>query len=120
MRLIIDEGNTTYCIGAGAEPALKTTGDHMKNIFVGNLNSGTTREAIRSLFEPLGTVRNLKLMTDRDTGLSRGFAFVEMMEVEAGHAIAALDGRIVDGQTIEVREGRPKLHHGVSPERRTR
>jgi cold-inducible RNA-binding protein len=82
----------------------------MKNIFIGNLSSGTTSEAVRSLFEPLGTVHNINLMTDRDTGQSRGFAFVEMTEVEAGPAIAALDGRIVDGQTIEVREGRPKLH----------
>jgi cold-inducible RNA-binding protein len=89
----------------------------MKNIFVGNLNSGTTPEAIRSLFRPLGTVRKFKLMTDRNTGLSRGFAFVEMTEVEAGHAIAALDGRIVDGQTIKVREGRPRLHRGPLPER---
>jgi RNA recognition motif-containing protein len=56
----------------------------MKNIFVGNLNSSTTPEAIRSLFEPLGTVRKFKLMTDRESGLSRGFAFVEMTEVEAG------------------------------------
>jgi RNA recognition motif-containing protein len=89
----------------------------MKNIFVGNLNSVTTPEAVRSLFEPLGTVRHFKLMTDRDTGLSRGFAFVEMTEVEAGLAISALDGRILDGRTIQVREGRPKLHRGVSPQR---
>ena len=89
----------------------------MKNIFVGNLNSGTTPEAIRSLFEPLGTVCKFKLMTDNDTGLSRGFAFVEMMEVEAARAITALDGRIVDGQPINVREGRPKLHCGRLPER---
>jgi RNA recognition motif-containing protein len=86
----------------------------MKNIFVGNLHSGTTPEAIRSLFEPLGTVRNFKLMTNRDTGQSRGFAFVEMVAGEAGEAIAALHGRIVDGQTIEVREGRPKLHRGAT------
>jgi RNA recognition motif-containing protein len=91
----------------------------MKNIFVGNLNSGTTPEAVRSLFEPLGTVRGFKLMTDRDSGLSRGFAFVEMRAVEAGPAIAALDGRIVDGQTIHVREGRPKLHRGSSSQRVT-
>lgn len=92
----------------------------MKNIFVGNLNSGTTPETIRSLFEPLGTVRNFKLMTDRETGLSRGFAFVEMTEVEARQAIAALDGKIVDGQTINVREGRPKLRRGPSPDREAR
>jgi RNA recognition motif-containing protein len=89
----------------------------MKNIFVGNLNSGTTPDAIRSLFEPLGTVCKLKLMTDRGTGESRGFAFVEMRTAEAGQAIAVLDGRIVDGQTIQVREGRPKLHRGVATQR---
>lgn len=88
----------------------------MKNIFVGNLNSGTAPEIVRSLFEAVGTVRKFKLMTDRDTGLSRGFAFVEMIEVEAGQAIAALDGKIVDGQMIKVREGRPKLHRVASPQ----
>jgi RNA recognition motif-containing protein len=89
----------------------------MKNIFVGNLHSGTTLEAIRSLFEPLGTVHHCKLMTDRDTGLSRAFAFVEMREAEAGAAITALDGRVVDGQPIQVREARPKLHRAPSPRR---
>lgn len=89
----------------------------MKNIFVGNLNSHTSTEAIRSLFAPLGTVRRFKLMTDRDTGLSRGFAFVEMAAAEAAPAIAALDGRLVDGQPIQVREGRPRLHRRPSPER---
>ena len=90
----------------------------MRNIFVGNLNSVATPEAVRSLFEPLGTIRNFKLMTERDSGLSRGFAFIEMTEVEAGPAIAALDGRIVDGRTIEGREGRSKLHRrGASPQR---
>jgi cold-inducible RNA-binding protein len=89
----------------------------VKNIFVGNLNSGTTRDAIRSLFAPLGTVCTLKLMTDRDTGESRGFAFVEMTAAEAGPAIAVLDGTVVDGQTIQVREGRPKLHRGAPTQR---
>jgi RNA recognition motif-containing protein len=87
----------------------------MTNIFVGNLNPSTTPEAIRSLFRPLGIVRKFKLMTDGKSGLSRGFAFVEMTEVDAGPAIAALDGRIVDGQTIQVREGRPRLHRGPLP-----
>jgi cold-inducible RNA-binding protein len=85
----------------------------MKNIFVGNLSSGTTPEAICSLFEPLGTVRKFKLMTDRHTGLSRGFAFVWMKEIEAGPAIAALDGRTVDGRAIEVREGRQKMQRAA-------
>jgi RNA recognition motif-containing protein len=92
----------------------------MKNIFVGNLDSGTTLESIRALFAAHGTVRHFKLMVDRETGQSRGFAFVEMLEVEAAPAIAALNGTMVDGRTIDVHEGRPKLHRGAaSPDRRT-
>ena len=87
----------------------------MKNIRVGNLNSGTTPQTIRSLFAPFGTVCKFRLMMDKKTGRSRGFAFVEMMADEAGQVITALNGRIVDGQTIEVREGRPKLHRLASP-----
>ncbi len=82
----------------------------MKNIFVGNLDSATTAASIRSLFELHGTVRNVRLMTDRETGLSRGFAFVEMMDVEADRAIAALNGNTVDGRAVNVHEGRPRLH----------
>ena len=93
----------------------------MKNIRLGNLSSGTTPETIRSLFEPFGNVRKFRLMMDKKTGLPRGFAFVEMMEVvELGPVIGALNGRIVDGQTIEVREGRPKLHRLISPGRESR
>jgi RNA recognition motif-containing protein len=82
----------------------------MKNIRVGNLSSGTTPETIRSLFEPFGTVRKVRLINDRKTGLPRGIAFVEMMEFEDARVIAALNGKSVNGQTLEVREGRPKLH----------
>lgn len=89
----------------------------MKNIRVGNLNSGTTPETIRSLFEPFGTVHKFRLMMDKKTGLPRGFAFVEMTEVEAGPVIAALNGRIVDGQMLEVREGRPKRNILRAPRR---
>ena len=90
----------------------------MKNVFVGNLDSGTTPETIRAVFEPHGAIHNLNLMIDRNTGLSRRFAFIEMVDSEAESAIAALNGLIVDGQTISVREGRPKLHRGgASPER---
>ena len=89
----------------------------MTNIKVSNLTAGTTGQTIRSLFEPLGTVRGFKLMTDRHTGQSRGIAFVEMIEREAGRAIAALDGKIVDGRTITLGVGRPKLHRGASPSR---
>jgi len=75
----------------------------LKNIFVGNLDFGVTEEAIRSLFENYGTVERVSLMTDRDTGRSRGFAFVEMTDsAEAERAIAALNGTNVSGRTINV------------------
>lgn len=91
----------------------------MKNIFVGNLDSGTTAASVRVIFAPHGTVRTLKLMTDRETGLSRGFAFVEMADSEADLAIAALNGSVLDGRTVDVHEGRPKLHLAAgSTERR--
>ena len=50
----------------------------MKNIFVGNLNFGATEAAVRSLFEAYGTVERVNIITDRDTGPTRGFGFVEM------------------------------------------
>jgi RNA recognition motif-containing protein len=93
----------------------------MKNIFVGNLDGATTAESLRSLFEPHGTVLKIKLMADRESGLSRGFAFVEMTDSESGLAIAALNGKSLDGRTIEVHEGRPILHRGgASPARSAR
>ncbi|HEY1203867.1 MAG: RNA-binding protein [Bryobacteraceae bacterium] len=83
----------------------------MKNIFVGNLDTGTTAASIRLLFQPHGSVGHFKLMTDRETGASRGFAFVEMVDSEADRAIAALNGSVVDGRTVDVHEGRPRLLH---------
>jgi RNA recognition motif-containing protein len=92
----------------------------VKNIFVGNLDSGTTAASIRSLFRPHGTLGHFKLMTDRETGASRGFAFVEMTDAEADRAIAALNGATVEGRTVDVHEGRPRLHipTGTVAERR--
>ncbi len=91
----------------------------MKNIYIGNLDPGTPPTSLRALFEPHGTIQSLKLMTDRETGRSRCFAFVEMADAEAERAIAALNGSLVDGRQIDVHEGRPKLHVKRSlPERR--
>ena len=81
----------------------------MKNIFVGNLDFGATESAIRSLFEPYGTVDRVNLITDRDTGRSRGFAFVEMIDsAQADRAITALNGAQLDGRSLNVNEARPK------------
>jgi cold-inducible RNA-binding protein len=81
----------------------------VKNIFVGNLSFNTNEEELRQLFEPHGQVDRVSIMTDRDTGRSRGFGFVEMASNEDGEkAITALNGSQVGGRTINVNEARPK------------
>jgi cold-inducible RNA-binding protein len=81
----------------------------VKNIFVGNLSFSTTEDELRQLFEPFGQVDRVSIMTDRDTGRSRGFGFVEMASNEDGEkAITALNGSQVGGRTLNVNEARPK------------
>jgi cold-inducible RNA-binding protein len=81
----------------------------VKNIFVGNLSFTTAEDELRQLFEPFGQVDRVSIMTDRDTGRSRGFWFVEMASNEDGEkAIASLNGSQVGGRTINVNEARPK------------
>lgn len=81
----------------------------MKNIFVGNLNFNTSEEELRQMFEVHGQVDRVSIMTDRDTGRSRGFGFVEMANSEEGDkAIAALNGSQIGGRTLNVNEARPK------------
>ena len=90
----------------------------MKNIYIGNLNLKTTAESLRSFLEPIGTVHDLKLMVDRHTSLSRGFAFIEMTDPEADKAIVALDGKLLDGRAIDVHEARAKLYRPAAPKSR--
>lgn len=85
----------------------------MKNIFVGNLDFGATESAVRALFEPYGNVDRVHMVTDRDSGRSRGFAFVEMSDsAQADQAIAALNGAQLDGRALNVNEARPKPEGG--------
>jgi cold-inducible RNA-binding protein len=81
----------------------------MTNIFVGNLSFGATEDSIRSLFEGHGTVERVSVVTDRETGRARGFAFVEMTDdAEGQRAIAALNGRELGGRSLTINEARPK------------
>ena len=85
----------------------------MKNIFVGNLDFSATESSVRALFEPYGKVDRVNVVTDRDTGRSRGFAFVEMPNsAEADRAIAALNGADLQGRALNVNEARPKTEGG--------
>ena len=85
----------------------------MKNIFVGNLDFAATESSVRSLFEPYGAIERVSLVTDRETGRSRGFAFVEMTDAaEAEKAINALNGYNLDGRALNVNEARPKTEGG--------
>jgi cold-inducible RNA-binding protein len=81
----------------------------LKNIFVGNLSFNTSEEELRHLFEPYGQIDRISILTDRETGRSRGFGFVEMVNAEEGEkAIAALNGSQFGGRAINVNEARPK------------
>ncbi len=79
------------------------------NIYVGNLPFSTTSESLNTLFSRFGTVGSANVATDRDTGRSRGFGFVEMDSAEeAKRAIEELDGTDIDGRRVTVNEARPK------------
>jgi len=85
----------------------------VKNIFVGNLDFAATEAQIRSLFESYGTVDRVNLVTDRDTGRPRGFAFVEMSDAAAAdRSIAALNGTDLGGRSLNINEARPKGEGG--------
>jgi cold-inducible RNA-binding protein len=85
----------------------------VKNIFVGNLSFNTNEDELRQIFEGYGQVDRVSILTDRDTGRSRGFGFVEMTSDEDGEkAIAALNGSQFGGRTINVNEARPKSDRG--------
>ncbi len=80
-----------------------------KKIYVGNLAYGVSSSDLQQMFEPHGTVQSAQVIMDRDSGRSKGFGFVEMdNEQEAQTAIAALNGKEIDGRTLTVNEARPR------------
>jgi len=81
----------------------------MKNVYVGNLPHSTTEAELRNLFEAHGAVEKITLVTDRETGRSRGFGFVEMTDAtQANKAIAALNGSDLGGRTLTINEAKPR------------
>jgi RNA recognition motif-containing protein len=83
------------------------------NIFVGNLSYQTTQDDLYAAFAAYGTVERVNIITDRDSGQSRGFAFVEMADRnEAANAINGLNGAELNGRALNVNEARPKPQGG--------
>ncbi len=81
----------------------------MKNLYVGNLPHSTTESELRGLFEAHGAVERVSIVMDRETGRSRGFAFVEMTNAgEADKAVAALNGTDLGGRALKINEAKPK------------
>lgn len=84
-----------------------------KKLYVGNLSYGTTDSDLQRVFEEHGTVMSAQVITDRDSGRSKGFGFVEMAnDQDAQNAIAALNGKEIDGRTLTVNEARPREDRG--------
>jgi RNA recognition motif-containing protein len=79
-----------------------------KNIYVGNLSFNSTEDELRGLFEEFGEVFSARVITDRMTGRSRGFGFVEMDNEASEAAINALNGKELDGRALKVNEARPR------------
>ena len=81
----------------------------MTNIFVGNLSYQTTQDELHAAFAQYGNVERVNIITDRDTGQPRGFAFVEMSDAGAAQtAISQLNGAELNGRAMNVNEARPK------------
>lgn len=88
-----------------------------KKLFVGNLDFSITSDNLSTMFAEYGTVESAKVITDRNTGRSKGFAFVEMSnEQEAASCIKDMEGKQVEGRQINVSEAKPQVSND-RPER---
>jgi len=81
-------------------------------IYVGNLSWGTSSDDLENLFAKIGTVESAQVVTDRDSGRSRGFGFVEMAQSDGVRAVAELNGQEVDGRALRVNEAQSKPRQG--------
>lgn len=78
------------------------------NIFIAGLNFSTTDEGLSELFQEYGEITSARIITDRNTGRSKGYGFVEMDDAGAAKAIEELNGAEVDGRTLAVSEAKPR------------
>ena len=78
------------------------------SLYVGNLPFSTDDYSLKDLFSSFGNILSARVMSDRDTGRSRGFGFVEMEEADARSAIASLNGSSLEGRTLRVNEAEPR------------
>ncbi len=83
-------------------------GGFKMNIYVGNVQYGTTEDQIRDLFEQFGEVLSIKMIQDRETGRFRGFGFVEMEDADAQKAINALNDTDYNGRKVQVNEAKER------------
>jgi RNA recognition motif-containing protein len=82
--------------------------NYVKKIYVGNLPWSASEADLNELFSSYGTVHSAAVVSDRETGRSRGFGFVEMDEADADKAIAGVNGRDLDGRALRVNEAQDK------------
>ncbi|NND60481.1 MAG: RNA-binding protein [Gammaproteobacteria bacterium] len=80
----------------------------MSKIYAGNLPFSFDEDKLREVFEQFGTVEDVAVIRDRDTGRSRGFGFVQMPDEQAKEAISSLNGNDMDGRTLRISEARPR------------
>ena len=81
-------------------------------LYVGNLSYSVNDSTLRSLFEPYGNIESARVISDRDSGSSKGFGFVEMSDADAQKAMGALNGREHDGRALRVNEAKPQENRG--------
>jgi RNA recognition motif-containing protein len=81
-------------------------------LYVGNLPFSATEDGVRTLFAAHGTVEKVSLISDRETGRPRGFAFVEMSNADASRAMQALNGKDFDGRSLKVNEAQDRAGGG--------
>jgi RNA recognition motif-containing protein len=112
MKTFHENGTRLYKKQKGNE-SNRNIRRRVMNIYVGNLSSNATDEAIREAFESFGQVTSARIIKDKYTGQSRGFGFVEMLEqAQAQTAIRSLNGKDLLGKQMSVNEARPRTGQG--------